>query len=79
MASATEGDGNKRFIGISKLLFPLIAENVEKWELENAVSVNGEFPALAAGTSATSTHQLVGWLINQITLVYRGAEGDPNE
>lgn len=63
-------------IGVKFL--PVILEAVEKWELKNfpAVPTFENFP----GTPRKSVYELIAWLLNEMTVLYKGnEEGDPNE
>lgn len=73
---------SEQFMMIARVMYPLILEMVEKWELTNilpGVTV-ANFPNASPRTGAASIHALVGWLITECQNIYIGSEDeDPNE
>jgi hypothetical protein len=67
----------KKDADAGEIFIPVILEAVEKWDLQNFP----EQPTLEAfpGTPRAAIHQLIAWLLNEMTAIYKGsADDDPN-
>ena len=68
---------SKEDIDAGQKFLPVILESVEKWGIQNmpeGVTVE-TFP----GTPRRAVYELIAWLLNELTVIYKGnEEGDPN-
>ena len=69
-------DEDKTILEFDNLILPVIFEMVEKWNIEGLPeNVTPEtFPA----TPRTASAELIGWLVKEIGIIYKGEELDPN-